>query len=274
MMNLKKMAAALSAAVITVSCAACLPASAIESASEAPFTAWLCMNAAGNWYNDPDEDTSIKTATFEKDGTYTVSITIPEGKGSDSISCLYLSTNINGYAFTKEGGDILTDGSVKLAVESITIEHTDGTTSDIAYSGPSEEAFAKENNGTDYRLNIYNTWGNNVTDIESSLASPMGDGDTLAVKFTVTGLEDSPFAVVKGDVNGDGKVDMVTDAFGTLMESSKVSLSGKGDFTQDQIDRCDVNGSGKIDIMDAYFILMYSSYASVGSPKDWDEIVK
>ncbi len=279
MINFKKITAAFSAAIVTAACASSLAASAVESASEAPFTAWLSMSAGGFGYGGnseegtPDNDTALTMPTIEEDGTYEASITIPSGQGSASIECLYLSTNINGYAYTKSGGDILKDTVISLTVDSITLTHADGTSSDIAYNGPSDNAFAKENNGTDYRVNIYNTWGTSVKDINNDLsASPMGDGDTLTVKFTITGLADSPFNVALGDVDGNEKVEMI-DAYNVLMESSILSAGGDPTFTEEQKTAADIDGNGKIEMIDAYYVLLYSSYISAGGNPTWEQVM-
>ena len=95
-MKLQKMIAALSAAAIAAACTA-IPVSAIDSTSEAPFTAFLCMSAAGTWYELDQTADCMTAATIEEDGSYVVSITVPEGGGSENVDLLLLSTNINGY---------------------------------------------------------------------------------------------------------------------------------------------------------------------------------
>lgn len=55
---------------------------------------------------------------------------------------------------------------------------------EIAYTGPSAGAVNVDNNGNDYRFNIYNVWGNDVKDINNNVTVEKN----LAVTFTISGL--------------------------------------------------------------------------------------
>lgn len=271
MKNLKKIAAVLAAA-ITVSSMP-LSASALDATDEAPYTAWLCLQAGGDmkWVSasdDPDlvaekNNISGNEASITGDGEYSVDVTM-EG-GSSSIECLILSTNINAYAFVEEGKDPWTDGTAKIEINSVIIERVDGTTTEIAYTGPSDGAFSKENDGVSLRMNLYNTWGNNVKDITNEPEGGLNSGDKLVVNFTVSGLvrAEKPEATY-GDVDGNGKVDP-DDAYLVLKEYATASVGGASSFDDTQKKNADVSGDGNINADDAYLILVYYAQQSVGS---------
>jgi hypothetical protein len=79
---------------------------------------------------------------------------------------------------------------------------------------------------------------------------------TLAVFFT-TGSASATFhvtdaPVVKGDVNGDGRID--------LADAYLVTLAHNGQALTDiQQLAADVNSDGKADAVDAYYIVLYYS---------------
>lgn len=65
-----------------------------------------------------------------------------------------------------------------------TVAMTVSAATEIAYTGPSAGAVNVDNNGNDYRFNIYNVWGNDVKDINNSVTVEKN----LAVTFTISGL--------------------------------------------------------------------------------------
>jgi hypothetical protein len=67
-----------------------------------------------------------------------------------------------------------------------------------------------------------------------------------------------------GDVNEDGKID-AKDASAILVEYSKMSTGGDGNFTASQKQAADVNADTKIDAKDASFILSYYAMASTAT---------
>jgi hypothetical protein len=110
-------------------------------------------------------------------GSYTVYVDIPEDGASSSILLLILQTDINIYQ-TDEDENSLFDDMV-LSVDSV---YVDGN--QIEYTGPSEGAVGTNNDGISYRLNILNTWGNDVKDIDGSIENT----SNVTVNFTVSGL--------------------------------------------------------------------------------------
>lgn len=199
MKNLKKMAAILAAAAISATSLASfsLSASALDTTDEPPYTAWLFFQAGGDMKKnsdadkgtadyDPDENNISGTeATITGDGEYSVDVTM--GTGSETIECMFLQTNINGYAYITDGQDILKDG-VKIEITSIEVKRADGTTSEIPYNGPSEKAYGTDNEGVALRMNIYNTWGNDVKDIDNKPTGGLMGGDTVVVNFKVSNM--------------------------------------------------------------------------------------
>ena len=78
---------------------------------------------------------------------------------------------------------------------------------------------------------------------------------------------------VKGDADGDGEITL-NDAYSVLMESSRIAIGQKEQFSPKLKDACDIDHDGAITLNDAYCILMYSSYQSIGKNPSWEEIVK
>lgn len=271
MKNLKKIAAVVAVA-ITVSSMP-LSASALDATDEAPYTAWLCLQAGGDkkWVSESEDPALVaeknnisgNESNITGDGEYSVDVTMVGG--SSSIECLILSTNINAYAFVEEGKDPWTDGTAKIEINSITIERVDGTTTEIAYDGPSEGAFSKEDDGVSLRMNIYNTWGNNVTDISNEPEGGLNEGDKLVVDFTVSGLVKAEKPEVSyGDIDGNGKIDP-DDAYLVLKEYAATSVKNPSTFEDNQKVAADVNGDEDITPDDAYLILVHYAQQSVGS---------
>lgn len=187
MKMMKKMAAVLAAAaVVSVATASVtMNAGAVASTSEPPYTAWISYSIGGAQQWEPGEQGG-EAATINGDGQYTATAAVPGG--SETIELLILSTNINGYAFVEEGKDPWVDGTAKIAIDSVKIVRTDGSETEIAYTGPSDGAFSKENDGTSLRMNIFNEWGNSVRDISNKPTGGINDGDMISVTFTVSGI--------------------------------------------------------------------------------------
>lgn len=271
MKNLKKMTAILAAAAISATSLASLSlsASALDTTDEPPYTAWLFFQAGGDMKKnsdadkgtadyDPDENNISGTeATITGDGEYSVDVTM--GTGSETIECMFLQTNINGYAYITGGQDILKDG-VKIEITSIEVKRADGTTSEIPYNGPSEKAYGTDNEGVALRMNIYNTWGNDVKDIDNKPTGGLMGGDKVVVNFKVSNMVKP---VNYGDVDGDGAY-TIDDAFMTLKEYATLQAGGDKTFDDAVKQRADVDGDGSITNNDAFLILQFYSRLNAG----------
>lgn len=279
MKKMKKLAAAVTAlamASVSAMSIASWNVAAVDGETEAePYSAWLNLNAGGSWFYGNEEGMGEMASIpgVDGDGTYTATLVIPEDfGGTDSISCFYLSTDINAYAYVEDGLDPWESGTANVVVDSITIDHAaDGTSEDIAYNGPSEGALFKENNGTDLRVNIYNTWTNpSITDISETLPTGLFAGDTLSVTFTVSGINapyDNDFML--GDIDGDKAV-TIQDAFAALVAYANTSAGLGHGLTDAQFAAADIDGSGNISISDAFKILTYYAENAAGLNPSWD----
>lgn len=155
-----------------MACALALGTMAMTASADDSYQAFLMFSAGdgqegsgGHWAYGAASNAG--DAVITGNGQYTVSYTMPEDGGAEQIDLILVQTNI-------------LDESVTLTVDSITV----GDTS-VAYYGASDGAFVME--GTDgLRVNIYNTWGNDVTDIDNAVEVP--GGATVSVTFTVAGL--------------------------------------------------------------------------------------
>lgn len=85
------------------------------------------------------------------------------------------------------------------------------------------------------------------------------------INFELSKVDDSNIGdILKGDVNGDGKVD-ASDAADILVESALIGAGNGGEFTPEQNIAADVNGDGKIDASDAALILVYAAEVGAGN---------
>ncbi len=153
-------------------------------------TAYICGQAGlDSFWNTTDSGQS--PVTISTPGTYTASYTFQQGSGS--IECLILETNISLYDYSPDGasaGDYgVPEGcTLNCTIDSIEVTHFDGSTTEIAYTGPSAGAFRASDNGSSMRVNIFNTWTSpTVTDISSDISGIGGimAGETLSVTFTI-----------------------------------------------------------------------------------------
>lgn len=273
MKSLKKAAALFTALTLTAVSLPVLHTQAFSATDEPPYMAWLMLQAGGekhfNYEGDPDADPDDNPSTgndamISGDGSYFAEVNF--ATGSESIELLILQTNINGYAFIHpEGGeDILKDTTVKINIDRVVVISADGTEREIPYNGPGDTAFGKGDDGVSLRLNLYNIWGNKVTDIPNNGEAglePILEGDTLRVEFTVSGLSYGG-GYSMGDVNADAIVD-TEDAYMVLSEFSALGAGMESTFSNGQTTAADVSGDGIIDTEDASRILAY--FSAVGS---------
>lgn len=155
-----------------MACALALGTMAMTASADDSYEAFLMFSAGdgqegagGHWTYGAAANAGDTVITGN--GQYTVSYTMPEDNGAEQIDLILVQTSI-------------LDEAVTLTVNSITV----GDTS-VGYYGASDGALVME--GTDgLRVNIYNTWGNDVTDIDNVVEVP--GGATVSVTFTVAGL--------------------------------------------------------------------------------------
>ncbi len=105
---------------------------------------------------------------------------------------------------------------------------------EIPYNGPGAGALATQDDGKGLRLNIYNTWGNQVTDINNAVAVV----DNITVTFTVSGIGtdscnfnedgsagDAFYAYIAGSVAGTNVFDPGSNGNATI------PITGDGEYT-------------------------------------------
>lgn len=205
---MKKIMAAVAASAVAVLSFASLTASAdLKARDEAPYNAFLAIQAGGDskWVSSTDDPavvaqknsiTEATEATITGDGSYSVDVTMVNG--SETIEVMILSTNINAYSFAPEGASTPTGGlpegcTAKVEIDSIEVQHVGGGSTPLAYAGPSEGALRTADDGTSIRVNIMNVWTKpQVNDIGTGEhVSPDGGlaaGDKIVVNFTVSGI--------------------------------------------------------------------------------------
>lgn len=186
MKMMKKMAAMLAAVTIASVSVTSIIVSAIDSKEEPPYTAYLCISA-GEDQQWEEGDLEGESATITGDGDYRASVTIPNG--SATIELLLLDTNINAYAFVAEDGDPLTEGTAKISVKSIQVEHVSGTTDDIAFK-EDPSCLRMSDNGSSLRFTVLDQWtsGTKVACIGSEVPGGLAAGDKVVMNFTVSGI--------------------------------------------------------------------------------------
>ena len=183
-MYLQKGIAAAAAAVMLV-CSVSLEAFADSSVPESTaHKVFLAISAGTNMRWVPDDDSSAakknsttgKDAVITEDGSYSVSAAI--NSSTDFINCLILSTDINAYDYIPDGASIPyyglqdTECTLHLTVDSIAVQHPDGTATPLTYTGPSDGALRAADDGKSIQLNILNVWSRpNIHDLRSEESS-------------------------------------------------------------------------------------------------------
>lgn len=260
---MKKIMAAVAASAVAVLSFASLTASAdLKAQDKAPYNAFLAIQAGGDskWVSSTDDPelvsekntiTEATEATITGDGSYSVDVTMVNG--SETIEAMILSTNINAYSFAPEGASTPTGGlpegcTAKVEVDSIVVQHVDGSSTPLAYAGPSEGALRTADDGTSIRLNIMNVWTKpKVNDIGTGEhVSPDGGlavGDKVVVNFKVSGISDggngegttapsdnsgndTTTTAANGDGGTDGTTTAATNADGTPATTTAAGGNG------------------------------------------------
>ncbi len=123
------------------------------------------------------------------------------------------------------------------AVATVSMATLSVSAADIAYNSSGTDAYSTDNEGKFFRLNIYNTWGNKVTDI-----NPSGSFEkAVNVTFTISGLQRSYNVDDAGNKTDDyyaylgGTIGNYSywgpDGDGSNVENSTVAITGDGTYT-------------------------------------------
>lgn len=184
-MKMKKLAVMLAAmAVSAFSFASVAGFSASAAATEYPDS--ITIMVAGGWgayAGSWSEATADNSVTITDNGTYTIHV--PSGEagevGEQQWAMAIRSTNFVAFDYGDEGDDFDTciqKGGITVTVDSVKIngnEKLNGTPGQLV----------KDDNGNDFRVNIYNKWGNDYAIVDGT---QVFDGD-VEVTFTVDGLK-------------------------------------------------------------------------------------
>ena len=198
-------------AVVLTACSASLEVFAESSVSKSTgYKAFLaiCAGANAKWVADGDSSAAEKNsitgedAIITNDGSYTVSAKIDAS--TDIIEFLEIVTDINAYDYLPEGETAFdaslrsTMFSLHFTVDSIEVQHPDGTVTPLTYTGPSDSTLRVADDGKSVQLSILNVWSSKKTnDLYSEetsgeyfqVAGGLQPDDQVVVNFTVKGIE-------------------------------------------------------------------------------------
>lgn len=198
-------------AVVLTACSASLEVFAESSVSKSTgYKAFLaiCAGANAKWVADGDSSAAEKNsitgedAVITNDGSYTVSAKIDAS--TDIIEFLEIATDINAYDYLPEGETAFdaslrsTMFSLHFTVDSIEVQHPDGTVTPLTYTGPSDSTLRVADDGKSVQLSILNVWSSKKTnDLYSEetsgeyfqVAGGLQPDDQVVVNFTVKGIE-------------------------------------------------------------------------------------
>ena len=197
-------------AVVLTACSASLEVFAESSVSKSTgYKAFLaiCAGANAKWVADGDSSAAEKNsitgedAVITNDGSYTVSAKIDAS--TDIIEFLEIATDINAYDYLPEGETAFdaslrsTMFSLHFTVDSIEVQHPDGTVTPLTYTGPSDSTLRVADDGKSVQLSILNVWSSKKTnDLYSEetsgeyfqVAGGLQPDDQVVVNFTVKGI--------------------------------------------------------------------------------------
>ena len=198
-------------AVVLTACSASLEVFAESSVSKSTgYKAFLafCAGTNAKWVADGDSSVAEKNsitgedAVITNDGSYTVSAKIDAS--TDIIEFLEIVTDINAYDYLPEGETAFdaslrsTMFSLHFTVDSIEVQHPDGTVTPLTYTGPSDSTLRVADDGKSVQLSILNVWSSKKTnDLYSEetsgeyfqVAGGLQPDDQVVVNFTVKGIE-------------------------------------------------------------------------------------
>lgn len=238
---MKKIMAAVAASAVAVLSFASLTASAdLKARDEAPYNAFLAIQAGGDskWVSSTDDPavvaqknsiTEATEATITGDGSYSVDVTMVNG--SETIEAMILSTNINAYSFAPEGASTPTGGlpegcTAKVEIDSIEVQHVGGGSTPLAYAGPSEGALRTADDGTSIRVNIMNVWTKPQVNFTVSGISNGGNGEGTTAPSDNSGNNTTTTTAANGGNGTDGTTTAATNADGTPATTTAAGSNG------------------------------------------------
>ena len=112
---------------------------------------------------------------------------------------------------------------------------------------------------------------------ELSVTTTTPAGTTTATETTatttVTTATEPVVPFMKGDVDGDGKIDS-SDVFAAMLYVAYTAVGRAGNLTADQMQAADIDESGSIDSTDVYYLLYYIALNGAGVRSTWADVVK
>jgi hypothetical protein len=181
--------------------------------------AWIIMQdgnpgagaGVSNW-NATDAAGSI---SITGNGDYSLTLNVPDGCGAEQVDFLGISTDINIYEQDASETEIYKD--MQFNITSIV---ADGTT--IAYNGPGAGAHGTNDDGSTYRLSIYDTWSDrNTQDIDNKFSC----AEYITINFTVTGIKDA--ATDSGDSSTEAATTTAADSSSDSTDAAATTTTAK-----------------------------------------------
>lgn len=185
-MKMNKVLAAMAASVVAASAFAATALSAGAAAETYPesFTVMLAGQAGGlnlGWDDASAKDSN--SVKVDKNGTYTIKVDASEGgdQGESTWAMAIRSVGFNIFDYGEEGQDfaaVASAAGLDVKIDSVKIggeEKLNGTASQ----------FIANDDGNNFRVNIYNKWGNDYAIVDAT-QSFTGD---IEVTFTVSGFK-------------------------------------------------------------------------------------
>ena len=172
-------------------------------------------------------------------GTYTLTINIPEDGAAESILFLSLGTTLNSFQQNADEEEIFKD--MTFTVDSISIDGTE-----IAYS-PSDNALNLEDDGSSYRLSIYDEWSKrDVQDIDPNVVQT----NNVTIKFTIDGILDGGEVTEPTETTTDTGEDTTTASGEDTTTDSGEDTTTTSTTTGEDTLLGDINLDGKVSTAD------------------------
>lgn len=185
-MKMNKVLAAMAASVVAASAFAATALSAGAAAETYPESITVMLAGQAGGLNLGWDDASAKdnnSVKVDKNGTYTIKVDASEGgdQGEATWAMAIRSVGFNIFDYGEEGQDfaaIASAAGLNVKIDSVKIggeEKLNGTASQ----------FIANDDGNNFRVNIYNKWGNDYAIVDGT-QSFTGD---VEVTFTVSGFK-------------------------------------------------------------------------------------